>query len=291
MTTLGFHLDIIFENYKFLKKFELVFTPTDGLSFAILFAKCLRIFNFKSVTLFQSLSERHNKYFYKNFIIKIFIKFLLINSSKILVLSEKSKLELVKNFGINSNKISVYRFGVDFKYWSIDNKKEINFDLPKKFILSVGNDMNRDYQIFDKINVNIPIIIVSQKKIFNVSNASILNNIENEDLKYLYHKAYCVIIPIKKLLSESSGLSTVLQSMSSKKVTIVSDNESLQEYFSDKKDVLFYEAENANSLQEKIDQIIKNKELKKHIEVNAQKTILEKYNLNTMEEQLINFIS
>ena len=35
MTTLGFHLDI-FENYKFLKKFELVFTPTDGLSFAIL---------------------------------------------------------------------------------------------------------------------------------------------------------------------------------------------------------------------------------------------------------------
>ena len=47
--------------------------------------------------------------------------------------------------------------------------------------------MNRDYQIFDKINVNLPIIIVSQK-IFNVSNASILNNIENEDLKYLITK-------------------------------------------------------------------------------------------------------
>jgi len=291
MTTLGFHLDIIFENYKFLKKFELVFTPTDGLSFAILFAKCLRIFDFKSVTLFQSLSERHNKFFYKNFIIKKFIKFLLSYSSKILVLSEKSKLELIKNFGINSNKISVYRFGVDFKYWSIDKKKELNFELPKEFILSVGNDMNRDYQIFDKINVNLPIIIVSQKKIFNVSNVSILNNIENEDLKYLYHKAYCVVIPIKKLLSESSGLSTVLQSMSSKKVTIVSDNDSLQEYFSDKKDVLFYEAENANSLQERIDQIIKNKELKKHIEINAQKTILEKYNLNNMEEQLIKFIN
>jgi len=289
-TTLGFHLDILFENHKLIKNYKKIFTPTDGLSFAILFGKLLKFHNAECYTLFQSLSERKIKFFKNNFILTFFISKILKKSELIYVLSEISKLRLIDQFKLNKNKVAVFRFGIDYKYWSENKLSKIKFKIPNNFILTVGNDMNRDFEIFNKIKNNIPIILVSQKRIKNLKNVIILNNISNSELKFLYHKSLFVVIPIKKLESESSGLSTIMQSMASGKLTIIPDNKPLLEYFKNKHNVLFYESEDPNSLEKSIKFIQNNDNEIKRIENNALKTIEEKYNLRNMQTQNENYI-
>ena len=117
----------------------------------------------------------------------------------IYVLSEISKQKLVEQFKLNKNKVVVFRFGVDYQYWSKNNLTKLKLNLPKDFILTVGNDMNRDFEIFNKIKTRVPIVLVSQKKFKNLKNTIILHNISNTELKYLYHKSLFVVITIKKL--------------------------------------------------------------------------------------------
>ena len=64
-TTLGFHIDILFENFKIIRNYKKIFTPTDGLSFAILFGKLVKLHKAECFTLFQSLSERKDRFFRK----------------------------------------------------------------------------------------------------------------------------------------------------------------------------------------------------------------------------------
>tara|TARA_B100001059_G_C17781739_1_gene554624 strand:- start:64 stop:1137 length:1074 start_codon:yes stop_codon:yes gene_type:complete len=289
-STLGFHIDILIENFKIIRNSKKIFTPTDGLSFAILLGKFLKLHNANCYTLFQSLSERKNKFFKNNYILTFIISLLLRKSNLVIVLSEISRLKLIEQFKLENNKVVTFRFGVDTKYWSTNKLKKIKYKLPKKFILSVGNDMNRDFEILNKIENDIPIILVSQKKNINLKNVIFLHNITNDELKYLYHNCYFVIIPIKKIDTESSGLSTIMQSMSSGKLTLIPNNKPLLEYFKNKHDVLFYEAENTNSLQDNIRFIKNNSNTMKKIEVNAHNTIKNKYNLENMEEQHLRYI-
>tara|TARA_Y100000590_G_scaffold470427_1_gene664826 strand:+ start:509 stop:1579 length:1071 start_codon:yes stop_codon:yes gene_type:complete len=288
-TTLGFHLDILIENFKIIKNSKKIFTPTDGLSFAILLGKIFKFHNANCYTLFQSLSERKKK-FQNNYILTFFIILLLKKSKLIIVLSEISRLKLIQQFKLDNSKVAVFRFGVDMKYWSTNKFKNIKYSLPKRYILSVGNDMNRDFQILNKIQNDIPIVLVSQKKMKNLKNVIFLHNITNDELKYLYHNCYFVIIPIKKIESESAGLSTIMQSMSSSKLTLIPNNKPLLEYFENKYDVLFYDAENVNSLQNAIKFIKNNSNIVNKIEVNALNTIKKKYNIEKMEEQHLNNI-
>jgi len=281
---LGMPFEIVLENVNTLKKSKAIFCINDAISFAVLFFKGLGLIKTPTITLFQSLSERHLRYFSGKPLAKKFVNYLLKQSDLILTLSSSSTNELISSFDIPKEKCDVFYFGTDNSFWKpSDNQKE-------DFILSVGNDSNRDFNtLIDALAEKHKIKIVSRLKFKSHKNVEVLNGISNEELRELYQKAKYVVTPSKLILTESSGLSTTLQAMACGTPVIASDSLPFREFFGRNKSIFLYEPQNPNSLRETIEEI-KESDYER-IRVNALETIQTKLNTDNMLNQINNFIS
>lgn len=267
------------EEYKIASK---VVCINDAISLAVLFWKWMGKIDADVYTLFQSLPERHLKYFKnKTFRVRL-ISRLLSHATQIMVLSSSAKYEMAKTFHIPLNRISVFYFGVDLDFWE---PKLFEME-ERKYILSVGNDMNRDYQTLLKaLDNQYEVIFVTKLPIKNRS-AIVKNDITNSELRELYQKARIVVIPSVKLLTESSGLSTALQAMSCGVPVLLSDSLPMRELFTEDEHVFYYEPENPESLRSKLDSVWNDKRALEKVSSNGRSLIRERYNSNNMTEQL-----
>lgn len=124
---------------------------------------------------------------------------------------------MVANFRIPPDRIQVNCFGVDEHFWCPGEKKE-----DKGYILSIGNDSNRDYEVLLRAaeNISQPIKLVTRRQL----PANLPDNVEllygswhtqaldDHGLRDLYRKASCVVVPLKESL-QPSGQSVCLQAM------------------------------------------------------------------------------
>jgi len=280
---LGMPFEIVIENMKAIKNSKAIFCINDAISFAVLFFKSLGLINVPVITLFQSLSERHIRYFSGKKIAKKFIKFLLGYSDLILTLSSSSSTELIQSFDLDKNKVKEFYFGADKEFWSPSN------DSKEDYILSVGNDSNRDFNtLIDALADDYKIKIVSRLKFNDHKNVEVLNGISNEELRDAYRKAKFVITPSRLILTESSGLSTTLQAMACGTPVIASDSLPFREFFEHNKSIFLYEPQNPGSLKEVVKNI--SEEDYNNVKSNALSLIEKKFNSESMEKQVSNYI-
>lgn len=254
----------------------------DAISLAVLFWKWMGWVHSDVIALFQSLPERRLAYF-RNSLFRVWaISRLLSQAKKIMVLSSSAKYELAKTFHIPLEKISVFYFGVDRDFW--DYKPMVSEE--RRYLLSVGNDMNRDYStLVQALNDTYETIFVTKKPIKSVS-AVVKSGLSNGELRNLYQKARLVVIPSVKLLTESSGLSTTLQAMSCGTPVLVSDSLPMRELFKENEHVFYYEPENPRSLRSALERIWNDPAALERVSANGRNLVEEKYNSGHMTEQL-----
>jgi glycosyltransferase involved in cell wall biosynthesis len=280
-------LGITLETYPVLKKeikaADIIFCVTDSLGLGLLFWKKLSFVKAEIIVIMMGLSERL-KYFRRLPFIKLFLSSLLNKASSVLTLSDSAGKILQNDFKVRSNKIKTFYCGTNTDYWRPlpEIKKE-------NFILSIGNDGNRDFKtLISAKPENIPLKIITKKLLkAEKANVEISNKFyTNDEIRELHNQAAFEIIPSIKLESESAGLSTAEQAMSCGSAVIISRCPALQEMFVDGQDCLFYEPENPDDLKEKIRTLWEDKALREKIAANGRKKILEKYNCRKMAEQL-----
>lgn len=262
---------------------EKIFCINDAISFAVLFWKMLGFVKGDVYTLFQALTERHMSFFGKKRLLKMFIKKLLSYSEKILVFCDAARNELVMEFGISPERIEVFRFGVDLSYW-----KYCKFDSAlRDGILTLGNDMNRDYETLSTAleNENFSLKIISRKE-FSGKACEQRHWVNNDELRRYYRKARLVVIPSRKLRTESAGMSSVLQAMACGTPVITSRIPPLEEMFSHDENIVFYEPEDPASLRDAVKRVYSDEEICKTLSANARELVKKEFNSVKMAEQM-----
>ena len=185
-------------------------------------------------------------------------------ADSVLTLSDSVHSELEHVFRVDPRKIRSIYFGVDTDFWA-PSEPSTTEDRP--YVLAIGNDLNRDYStLIRAIPDEIPLKIVTQQKLgkerlWQKPSIEILNQwLSHEEVRALYQLAAFVVIPVKKVSSESTGLSTILQAMACGTPVLTADGRTIRELFQDSGACEFYDAENESSLREKINELWRNRD-------------------------------
>lgn len=254
----------------------------DAISFAVLFWKMMGCITADVYAIFQSLPERHLKYFPNRKIAVRFIAKLLTYAKRIMVLSSAAKYELTKAFGVPLDRIEVFHFGADLSFWKY---REFNLS-QRSYILTIGNDINRDYDTFTSALAGKYEIIAVTSRQINHPQISCRTGLTNHEMMGLYHGARLVVTPSVKLLTESSGLSTTVQAMASGSPVVISDSLPMRELFRESEHVFYYEPENPQSLADAVTRIWNDEKSLCKVSWNARKLIENKLNSQNMALQL-----
>jgi len=279
LTRLGMPLEIYFENKKKIRESKVIVCVNDAISFSLLFAKMFGLVKGRIVVLIQSLPERL-KYFRRNKPLIFFIQKLLSKADLVLTLSDCAKRPLVKTFKVPAKKLLTFYFGVDLNYWKAALKIK-----RKDFILSVGNDFNRDYETLVRAApLDRRLVIVTKKKIDfkGKKNIRVVSDIPDRFLRHLYRSCSLVVIPSVKIKRESSGLSCALQAMVCGAPVLLSDSLPMREYFKEDKHVFFYKPEDADDLKNKIVMILSNPARASKAKTEAQSLVSRKFTTKQM---------
>lgn len=132
----------------------------------------------------------------------------------------------IDRYGMTAERSSVIPFGVDTMFWRpLPDQKEADF------IVAVGQDRNRDYDLLAAAPGSHPTRIVTRQKILVPPGATHIetstgdffgsDSITDKGLRQLYNTARAVVVPIKDVY-QPSGYSVTLQAMSCGRPVILS---------------------------------------------------------------------
>ena len=132
----------------------------------------------------------------------------------------------IKRYGVTTDRSSVISFGVDTDFW-----RPLPDERPSDFVVAVGQDRNRDYDLLAAAPGRHPIRIVTRQKVNIPPGATNVTTVlgdffasdamTDEDLRRLYNVARAVVVPIKDVY-QPSGYSVTLQAMSCGRPVILS---------------------------------------------------------------------
>jgi len=284
-TKLGIYFQAYLNNKEKIYPKDVLVGMMDGVGLGLLFFKWFKKIDNKIIFIAQGLHDRY-QYFEKSKLLIWFYKQLLNKAELILTFSKYEKNLLISLFNLSKNKVKVFYFGTDTDYWNsriIEGRKE------KNYVLTVGNDMHRDYQLLlDNYDLEIPLKLVT--KIIKKSKYKIYRNISNEKLRKLYAESKFVVVPLKK--SEStSGMSVTLQAMAMGKPVLLAEIPAMKELFRDQEEVLYYEAGNGNDLRNKLKELDENEKMRQRLISNSKKLAKGKFNVQKMRQRLEKIIN
>lgn len=235
----------------------------------------------------------------ENVFTKLFLIYLFKRIQRIIFISETEYLDAKNKFKSYEDIFFYNPFGVDKNFWS-----EIKSDVSdkNKFILFIGNDLNRDYEFLLNLIMSMPNhyfkVISSRidKKDFNFSNAELIKgdwhskSITDSMIRDFYSSAFCTIIPLKNSI-QPSGQSVCLQSMLCNTPVLISKTDGFwdKEFLIDEENILLRNNE-IDLWIESIQQLIDDKNLYSKISENARKVTYEKYTTDEFSKKLIKIL-
>ena len=279
-----------------INNYDIIICTTNSIAFAasylkykkIIFPKIIfinqgilsRIYNLKIKSLKYSLLK---KYFDKHFAL----------ISLIIHLGKPEHLFFNSIFEKYKYKSFYIPFAVDDIFW----KYKVYKSKERKYFLFIGNDLNRDFLLLERLvknNPNINFLFVTNKKIKIQNNLNQINGhltkklLTDKDVLNYYHKAIATLIPLKNTL-QPSGQSVLLQSLSAGTPVIISKFEGM---FDDKlinlKNCIITDNSNFNeTLNEYLSLDLS---LLNSISHNGRKTIEENFNLDKVYTEFENKI-
>lgn len=201
-------------------------------------------------------------------------------SDKILTISESSKSDIIKEYGVSGNKIEVIYPGINTSL-PVNNKLKMEdlekkFGIKNKYILFVGTlqprkNIERLIEAYSKIETDVSLVIVGRRgwqfeeilnapEKYNVKDKVLfLENVSDEDLPAIYRNAEFFILPS---LYEGFGI-PVLEAMSYETPVITSNVSSLPEVGGDA--ALYVDPNDADDIANKMKKLLGDNNLKKQL--------------------------
>jgi len=195
-----------------------------------------------------------------------------------------------KFYDVPDSRIEVNQFGVDTEFWRPD-------DSEGDYILAVGNDERRDYELLVQAagKLNEKFIIVTRRQIANdiPSNVEIIKGgwheqaITDEGLRQLYQRASVVVIPLKNS-PQPSGQSVCLQAMACGKPVILTRTNGLwsHEMMRDGENVIFVPPGDQKALLDAVKQLVRDNGQRNKIGNCARETACFEGNITAFAERL-----
>lgn len=227
-----------------IKTADAVFGVNDAIGFALLFWKRFGIVHGRVYLIAQSAHERCRKYFRLRWLTRRFIGWLLRAADGVFVLAECAKQPVTDCFGVDPARIHYFPFVGDGDFWTPAPVAR------EQFVLSIGNDFNRDYAtVVAALPNDREAVFITTKPIDpQGKRVTIKKWIPTEEVRDHYRRAGVVMVPSERLAYESAGYSCAFQAALTSAPIIVSDSPPMREVFREGEHALFYEAEDAASL-------------------------------------------
>ncbi len=196
----------------------------------------------------------------------------------------------IRNYGLSSVSSSVIGFGVDTDFWRPMP------DVPASdFVVAIGQDHNRDYDLLAKAPGGHPTRIITRQKLAIPPGADHVttstgdyftsDSMTDADLRRLYNSAVAVIVPLRDV-HQPSGYSVTLQAMSCGKPVILSKIKGLwdRELLVDGENCLLVPPGDAEALSQAIARVRSDAALRNRLGKAARGTALAHYGLPRIAE-------
>lgn len=229
------------------------------------------------ITVFDMIHEIYPKQFSEKDFVSSWKKILVQKANKIIAISENTKNDLVKIFGVNKNKISVIYLANSLNIEE-QNPNNINicFEIPKKYILFVGTRTGyKNFYFFvrsvaDLLLNDSELKLICTGNSFSTEEIKFFKNLGIKDkvlhffasdtfLAHLYKNASVFIFPS---LYEGFGV-PVLEAFSCGCPVILSHISSLPEVGGDA--VVYIDPKNTSSIQEAVSNVINNEKMRSEL--------------------------
>lgn len=194
-------------------------------------------------------------------------------------------------FAVPPERVLVNQFGVDVEFWTPKD------DTKEEYILSVGNDARRDYEVLLKAacKISYPVVVVTTRKMPGTlpQNVTIVSgnwhdeSLTDEALRELYRRAKFVAIPLVESV-QPSGQSVCLQAMACGKPVILTRTRGLwsESMMRDGENVIFVPPGDADALVRAIERLMADPEERKRIGERARETACAEGNIEGFAERL-----
>jgi len=213
-------------------------------------------------------------------------------ADKVIGFSENQLREWERTYPSFRKKGVAIDYGIDSDFFSQNPGQADQMD----HYISVGRDPNRDFSLLnDLLKVPSRKLVLVTKDYLVIPQlrenpaVTILDNLSYKELETLYHKSQATIIPLKKGTSHLSGIRASLEAMANRTPVVIARNRSLEEYFTDRKHVVFFEPESLASLESAL-QFLEQPENRAAMVEEAYQLVRDKYNYKRMSESLIRAI-
>ena len=222
------------------------------------------------------------------------------NTDIVTTLTDSISKELIKEYGLNPDEITIIGNGVDEKFFYPKQKLEDKNN--DRYILFVGR-LDRDKGLFDiiesgkhlndkKSNVYFKIvgegrdlnILKKKTKILGLQDKiEFLGQIKKDRLLTLYQNATAFILP-----SYHEGLPTVLLEAMSCGIPIIATNvRGIRDVINPEKNGIIIPPKKPEKIAEAISSLLENKKLRTQLGSNARKTIIDKYTWDKVSDKIL----
>ena len=234
-----------------------------------------------SVVTIHDLIFMHFPQFYKSIDRNIYyrkMKYAFAAATKIVAISNQTRKDIIHFFDVNPDKTEVIHQSISPMFFEPKNTNDLiqRYQIPKKFILSVGTIEHRKNQLsllkaLHNAKIDVPVVFVGNPTIYSADllkfisenkmdeQVKFLSNIPENDLAGLYQKAS---LSVYISLFEGFGL-PVIESMASGCPVITSNVSCMPETAGDA--ALFCEPTNTKEIADKIKQILGNESVRKDL--------------------------
>lgn len=241
--------------------------------------------------------------FFEKIYAKIFIGKAVLQSDKVLTVSNFSASEILKYTKARPDKIEVIYNALNPIFLKKEKTKDDHLNLPKGYFLFVGSlkshknllNLIKAYENLEKEYPEIELVIVGKNK--NLKNSidiyeildknkklnnkiKIISDLEDEDLPYVYEKAISLVFPS---FYEGFGY-PLLEAMSQKCPVIASDRASIPEVCLDA--ALYIEPQDYKSIIKAMKEMIEDKNLRKELIQKGLKRVKYFTNENFIEKHI-----
>jgi len=199
----------------------------------------------------------------------------------------------IERYGVLATRSSIFRFGVDTEFW-----RPLLDEAVEDFVVAIGQDRNRDYDLLAAAPGNHPTRIVTRQAVKVPAGATNVKTsvgdffgsdaMTDADLRRLYNKALAVVVPLKDVY-QPSGYSVTLQAMSCGKPVILSDIKGLwaPELLKNEENCLLVRPGDAPALGEAIGRLRADAQLRKRLGHAARETALTHFTLNNVAKSTL----
>lgn len=276
----------------YLKNFDLIIASNEYVAFSVFILKFCFLLKTPYVFFVMGMLAKLEKQF-DNKLARMFYKFLLSRARAAIFLGEGEFSFANSFFNDMKHKNYFLPFSVDTSFW-----KNSLVSKSMNYILFIGNDKNRDYNMLIKIaqaNPSFRFVAISKKikAKGNPPNLEIINGDWKDELlsdqqirEYIIGSKF-VILPLKETI-QPSGQSVAMQAMACKRAVLISYTKGFwhSEHFRDKWNIRFVMHPRVQDWSYLIKDIWQNEQLREQIEQNAFWTIEKYYSIANFGRQL-----